>query len=92
MKNIEDKIGKQLKKKLKESHDVLKKIRKPYFFEKYFWFYSTEGFLVMLGKSNVETDQIYSRYIEDDDIFMSNSFDTKVWIKTLKELRCLLTH
>ncbi|XDT42931.1 Fibronectin-binding protein A N-terminus (FbpA) [Nakaseomyces glabratus] len=81
MKNIEDKIGKQLQKKLKESHDVLKKIRKPYFFEKYFWFYSTEGFLVMLGKSNVETDQIYSRYIEDDDIFMSNSFDTKVWIK-----------
>ncbi|KAL3233629.1 hypothetical protein RNJ44_03669 [Nakaseomyces bracarensis] len=81
MKNIEDKIGKQLKKKLKESHEVLKKIRKPYFFEKYFWFFSSEGFLVLLGRSGAENDQIFSKYIEDDDIYMSNSFDTHVWIK-----------
>ena len=81
MKNIEVKIDQQLKKKMKETHKVLKKIRTPFFFEKYNWFISSEGFLVLHGKSPLETDQIYSRYIEDSDIFMSNSFDTHVWIK-----------
>lgn len=81
MKNIEVKIDQQLKKKMKETHKVLKKIRTPFFFEKYNWFISSEGFLVLHGKSPLETDQIYSRYIEDTDIFMSNSFDTHVWIK-----------
>ncbi|CAI5191996.1 ANM_HP_G0245990.mRNA.1.CDS.1 [Saccharomyces cerevisiae] len=81
MKNIEVKIDQQLKKKLKDSHSVLKKIRTPYFFEKYSWFISSEGFLVMMGKSPAETDQIYSKYIEDDDIYMSNSFNSHVWIK-----------
>ncbi|CCD26117.2 Rqc2p NDAI_0G03400 [Naumovozyma dairenensis CBS 421] len=81
MKNIEEKVNTQLKKKLKESHEVLKKIRTPYFFEKYHWFISSEGYLVMMGKNDAETDQIYSKYIEDDDVFMSNNFGTKVWIK-----------
>ena len=81
MKNIEVKIDQQLEKKLKDSHSVLKKIRTPYFFEKYSWFISSEGFLVMMGKSPAETGQIYSKYIEDDDIYMSNSFNSHVWIK-----------
>lgn len=81
MKNIEQRIDKQLRKKLKESQNVLKKVRVPYFFEKYFWFYSSEGFLVLMGRSPMETDLIYSKYIEDDDIYMCNSFDTQVWIK-----------
>ena len=81
MKNIEQRIDKQLKQKLKESHSVLKRARSPYFFEKHFWFYSSEGFLVLMGRSPLETDQIYSKYIEDDDIYMCSSFDTQVWIK-----------
>lgn len=81
MKNIEQRVDKQLKQKLKESHNVLRKVRAPYFFEKHFWFYSSEGFLVLMGRSPMETDQIYSKYIEDDDIYMCSSFDTQVWIK-----------
>lgn len=81
MKNIEQRIDKQLKQKLKESHNVLKKVRTPYFFEKHYWFYSSEGFLVLMGRSPMETDLIYSRYIEDDDIYMCSSFETHVWIK-----------
>lgn len=81
MKNIETKIDQQLKKKLKESHTTLKQIRSQYFFEKYFWFFSTEGFLVLMGKSPVETDQIYSKYIEDNDVYMTNNYNTQVWIK-----------
>ncbi|AGO13850.1 AaceriAGL017Wp [[Ashbya] aceris (nom. inval.)] len=84
MKNIEQKIEKDLKKKLKEQHDVLQVIRTPYFFEKYFWFISTEGFLVLMGKSGIETDQIYSKYIEDDDVYVSNSFGSQVWIKNFE--------
>ncbi|AAS54473.2 AGL017Wp [Eremothecium gossypii ATCC 10895] len=84
MKNIEQKIEKDLKKKLKEQHDVLQVIRSPYFFEKYFWFISTEGFLVLMGKSGIETDQIYSKYIEDDDVYVSNGFGSQVWIKNFE--------
>ncbi|KAG0655416.1 hypothetical protein C6P45_002997 [Maudiozyma exigua] len=74
------KAEKNLEKAMKNI-EVLKKIRTPYFFEKYNWFISSEGFLVLHGKSPLETDQIYSKYIEDGDIYMSNSFDTHVWIK-----------
>ncbi|SCU78662.1 LADA_0A06766g1_1 [Lachancea dasiensis] len=81
LRNIEQRIERDLKKKLKESHDVLIKTRTPYFFEKYHWFISSEGFLVLMGKSGQESDQIFSKYIEDDDVFVSNSFDTRVWIK-----------
>ncbi|AQZ15165.1 TAE2 (YPL009C) [Zygosaccharomyces parabailii] len=80
-KNIEEKVEKQLKQKLKESHSVLKEVRIPYFFEKYYWFISSEGFLVLMGRSDLETDQIYSKYIEDDDIYLFNTFGTQVWIK-----------
>lgn len=85
LKNIEERINKQLNKKLKETPDVLKKIRKPYFFEKFFWFFSTEKFLILMGKTGVETDLIYSKYIEDDDIYMTNSFGTQVWIKNFEK-------
>lgn len=81
MKNIERNVNQQLKRKLKESHDILKKVRNPYFFEKYYWFISSEGFLVLMGKSAIESDQIYGKYIEEDDIFVSNSYDNVVWIK-----------
>ncbi|SCV99981.1 LAFE_0B06788g1_1 [Lachancea fermentati] len=81
LKNIELKIEKDLQKKLKESHETLRKTRKQYFFEKYNWFLSNEGFLVIMGKSGAETDQIYCRYITDRDVYISNSFGIQAWIK-----------
>ncbi|GCF00023.1 RQC (ribosome quality control complex) component [Zygosaccharomyces mellis] len=80
-KNIEEKVERQLKQKLKETHNVLRKVRIPYFFEKHHWFISSEGFLVLMGKSDLETDLIYSKYIEDDDVYLFNTFGTQVWIK-----------
>lgn len=80
LKSIQQKIEKDLQKKVKDSHDVLKAIRNPYFFEKYYWFISSEGFVVIMGKSPIETDQIYSKYVNDDDILVTNSFDNKAWI------------
>ncbi|CEP63566.1 Rqc2p LALA0_S08e05512g [Lachancea lanzarotensis] len=85
LKNIEQRIERDLKKKLKETHDVLNRTRSPYFFEKYNWFISSEGFLVLMGKSGPESDQIFSRYIQDNDVLVSNSFDITVWIKNPDE-------
>ncbi|AMD22323.1 HGL017Wp [Eremothecium sinecaudum] len=81
MKNIEHKIETNLKKKLKEQHEVLRVLRKRYFFENYTWFISNEGFLALMGKSGIETDQIFSKYIQKDDVCVSNAFGSKVWIK-----------
>ncbi|QEU58039.1 Rqc2 [Kluyveromyces lactis] len=80
LKSIQQKIEKDLQKKSKESHDILKAIRTPYFFEKYYWFISSESFLVLMGKSPVETDQLYAKYVNDDDIMVTNAFDVKAWI------------
>ncbi|CDO96578.1 unnamed protein product [Kluyveromyces dobzhanskii CBS 2104] len=80
LKSIQQKIEKDLQKKTKESHDVLKAIRAPYFFEKYYWFISSEGFIVLMGKSPIETDQLYGKYVNDDDVMVCNDFDVKVWV------------
>ena len=34
-----------------------------------------------MGRSAIETDQIYGKYIEENDIFVSNSYNNIVWIK-----------
>lgn len=84
LKNITERINKNLQGKLKEQHDTLKKIRSQYFFEKYFWFISTEGYLVLMGKSDQETDLIYSKYISDEDFYVTNDIGgkfTQVFIK-----------
>ncbi|CCH43887.1 putative RNA-binding protein [Wickerhamomyces ciferrii] len=83
LKNIEQKIEKDLKKNLKQENDILRKLRNPYFFEKFNWFISNENYLILSGKDDSQCDLIYHRYINDDDIYVHADIDgsSHVFIK-----------
>lgn len=83
LKNIEQRIEKDLKKNLKEENDILRKLRNPYFFEKFNWFISNENYLILSGKDDAQTDMIYHRYITSDDIYVHADVDgsSHVFIK-----------
>ncbi|MCX8163031.1 MAG: NFACT RNA binding domain-containing protein [Candidatus Micrarchaeota archaeon] len=45
----------------------IKKQKKWY--ENFLWFYTTNGFLVIAGKNAKQNDELYSKYLKDEDLF-----------------------
>ncbi|KAJ8661496.1 hypothetical protein O0I10_002762 [Lichtheimia ornata] len=68
MKSAERKI----KKDLKETRITtsINKIRKPFWFEKFLWFISTEGFLVIAGRDMQQNEMLVKRYLRKDDAYV----------------------
>lgn len=52
---------------LKEVHTItnINKARKTYWFEKFFWFISSENYLVIAGRDQQQNELIVKRYIVD---------------------------
>jgi predicted ribosome quality control (RQC) complex YloA/Tae2 family protein len=57
----------------KEKNDVIKikepPLRKRKWYEKYHWFYTSAGYLVISGKSAKDNDYIVKKYMKDNDLF-----------------------
>ncbi|CAI5756103.1 unnamed protein product [Candida verbasci] len=83
LKNAERKINQDLAKNLKESNDTLKEMRPKYWFEKFYWFVSSEGYLCLAGRDNSQNDMLYYRHFGDNDFFVSSDVEgsLKVFIK-----------
>lgn len=83
LKNAKKKIEQDLKNKLKTENDSLKHIRPKYWFEKFLWFVSSEGYLCLAGRDNSQVDMIYYRHFNDNDYFVSSDIEgsLKVFIK-----------
>lgn len=75
LKNAERKIQKDLSKNLKNEQDVLQVIRPKYWFEKYFWFVTTDGYLCLAGRDDAQVDMIYYRHFSDSDYFVSSDIE-----------------
>lgn len=75
MKNAEKRVERDLAKKLKNEVDALKTIRHKYWFEKYFWFVSNEGYLCLAGRDDNQVDMIYYRHFSDDGYFVSSDIE-----------------
>lgn len=75
MRNAEKRVERDLAKKLKNEVDALKTIRHKYWFEKYFWFVSSEGYLCLAGRDEIQTDMIYYRHFGDDGYFVSSDIE-----------------
>ncbi|QPG74588.1 hypothetical protein FOA43_001919 [Brettanomyces nanus] len=78
IKNSENKIAQDLRKIAKESkHEVdIKKLRTKYWFEKYFWFISNDGYLCIAGKDAVQIDSIYYKQFDNEtDLLVSNNLE-----------------
>lgn len=66
----ERKVTADLKKGLKTEKALLKPVRQALWFEKFFWFISTEGYLVIGGRDVQQTDLLFRRFWKKGDIFV----------------------
>lgn len=70
LKSHEKKVAEDLKKGLKQEKEVLRPVRKQHWFEKYIYFISSDGYLVLGGKDAQQNEIIYRRYLRKGDVYV----------------------
>ena len=70
LKSTEKKINADLKKGLSQEKQVLRPVRKQLWFEKFHFFISSDGYLVLSGKDAQQNDILYRRYLKKGDIYV----------------------
>ncbi|KAH6854986.1 hypothetical protein B0I37DRAFT_363583 [Chaetomium sp. MPI-CAGE-AT-0009] len=70
LKNAEQKIAEDLKKGLKQEKPILQPIRKQMWFEKFTWFISSDGYLVLGGRDAQQNEILYKRYLRKGDVYV----------------------
>ncbi|KAJ9603177.1 hypothetical protein H2200_012472 [Cladophialophora chaetospira] len=70
LKSAEQKIALDLKKGLKTEKAVLRPARKQFWFEKFLYFVSSDGYLVIGGKDAQQNELLYRRYLKKGDIYV----------------------
>ncbi|KAK8099253.1 uncharacterized protein PG998_012494 [Apiospora kogelbergensis] len=70
LKNAEQKIAAELKKGLKQEKPLLHVVRRQMWFEKFIWFLSSDGYLVLAGKDASQNEILYRRYLKKGDVYV----------------------
>jgi len=70
LKSMEKKTQADLKKTLKSETQTLRATRKAFWFEKFLYFVSSDGYLVLGGKDAQQNEILYKRYLKKGDIFV----------------------
>ncbi|KAK3066125.1 hypothetical protein LTR53_017648, partial [Teratosphaeriaceae sp. CCFEE 6253] len=70
LKSTEQKVLADLKKGLKQEKDVLRPVRKQLWFEKFNYFLSSDGHLVLAGRDAAQNDILYRRYLKKGDVYV----------------------
>lgn len=70
LKSHEKKVAEDLKKGLKQEKEVLRPVRKQQWFEKYFYFLSSDGYLVLGGKDAQQNEIIYRKFLRKGDVYV----------------------
>ncbi len=70
LKSTEKRIQEDLKKGLKQEKAVLRPARKQFWFEKFLWFVSSDGYLVIGGKDAQQNELLYRRYLKKGDVYV----------------------
>lgn len=70
LKSTEQKVMADLKKGLKQEKDVLRPVRKQMWFEKFIYFISSDGYLVLAGKDAQQNETLYRRYLRKGDAYV----------------------
>ncbi|CBX95951.1 hypothetical protein IAQ61_004776 [Plenodomus lingam] len=70
LKSHEKKVTEDLKKGLKQEKEVLRPVRKQQWFEKYIYFISSDGYLVLGGKDAQQNEIIYKRFLRKGDVYV----------------------
>lgn len=69
LKNAEQKITEDLKKGLKQEKALLQPIRTQLWFEKFLWFISSDGYLVLGGKDASQSEILYKKHLRQGDVY-----------------------
>lgn len=83
-KNAEKKINQDLVKNLRRENGTSSNAeREKFWFESFYWFVSSEGYLCLAGRSKSQTDLLYFKYFSDDDFLVSSEIEgsLKVFVK-----------
>ncbi|KAF9883825.1 hypothetical protein FE257_002762 [Aspergillus nanangensis] len=70
LKSHEKKVTEDLKRGLKQEKQVLRPARKLFWFEKFLFFISSEGYLVLGGRDAMQSEMLYRRHLKKGDIFV----------------------
>ncbi|KAL6234155.1 hypothetical protein BDW75DRAFT_172650 [Aspergillus navahoensis] len=70
LKSHERKVKDDLKRNLKQEKQVLRPARKPFWFEKFLFFISSEGYLVLGGRDHMQSEMLYRSYLRKGDVFV----------------------
>lgn len=70
LKSHEKKVAEDLKKGLKQEKDILRPVRKQQWFEKFIYFISSDGYLVLGGKDAQQNEIIYRKYFRKGDVYV----------------------
>ncbi|CAI7622967.1 unnamed protein product [Penicillium glandicola] len=70
LKSHEKKVTIDLKRGLKKEKQVLRQARTPFWFEKFIFFISSEGYLVIGARDAMQSELLYRRYLSKGDIFV----------------------
>ncbi|KAL9093544.1 MAG: hypothetical protein Q9165_003939 [Trypethelium subeluteriae] len=70
LKSTEAKVAKDLKQGLRQEKEVLRPVRKQLWFEKFIYFVSSDGYLVLAGKDAQQSEILYKRYLKKGDVYV----------------------
>jgi len=70
LKSTEQRITSDLKKGLKQEKAVLRPVRKQMWFEKFIYFISSDGYLIIGGKDAQQSEVLYRRHLKKGDIYV----------------------
>ncbi|KFZ08551.1 hypothetical protein V502_09293 [Pseudogymnoascus sp. VKM F-4520 (FW-2644)] len=75
LKSTSHKIQQDLKKGLKQEKAILRPVRKHMWFEKFTWFISSDGYLVLGGRDAQQNEILYKRYLRKGDVYVHADLD-----------------
>ncbi|KAF2457376.1 hypothetical protein BDY21DRAFT_320628 [Lineolata rhizophorae] len=75
LKSTEKKVTSDLKKALKQEKDVLRPLRPQLWFEKFYYFISSDGYLVLGGRDPQQHDTLYHRHLRKGDVYVHADLD-----------------
>ncbi|EPY50641.1 DUF814 family protein [Schizosaccharomyces cryophilus OY26] len=70
LKNTQRRIDQDLKRSTNAENQRILPTRKAFFFEKFHWFFSSEGYMVIGGRDAQQNELLFARYCNKGDVFV----------------------
>ena len=75
LKSTERKIAADLKKGLKTEKQLMTPVRRQHWFEKFFFFLSSDGYLVLAGRDLQQNEILYQKHFKRGDIYVNSDVE-----------------